>query len=105
MSPEESKKRGVFSILLAVLLLALMVALAGGAALRESVTVDEVSHIGAVVSYLQRRHLRMNLEQPPLPKILAAIPVVIRGVHADYHHISWTISDKFFPSYVGQWIF
>ena len=105
MSPEESKKRGVFSILLAVLLLALMAALAGGAALRESVTVDEVSHIGAGVSYLQRRDLRMNFEHPPLPKMLAAIPVVIRGVHADYQHISWTISDKFFPSYVGQWIF
>src|ERR1041385_6509891 len=91
--------------LLAGLLLVLMAVLAGGAAGRESVTVDEVSHIGAGVSYLQRLDLRMNPEHPPLAKVLAAIPLVIRGVRADYNHISWTISDKFFPAYMGQWVF
>jgi len=101
----ESKKSGLFSALLAVLLLAFMAVLAGGAARRESVTVDEVSHIGAGVSYLQRLDLRMNPEHPPLAKVLAAIPLVLRGVRADYNHISWTISDKFFPAYMGQWVF
>ena len=104
MNPAD-KRQGILSAFLAVLLLALMAALAGGAALRESVTVDEVSHIGAGVSYLQKLDLRMNPEHPPLPKILAAIPLVIRGVRADYNHISWTISEKFFPAYMGQWIF
>jgi len=32
------------------------------------VTVDEVSHIGSGVSYLQKFDLRMNEEHPPLPK-------------------------------------
>ena len=104
MHPED-KPKGILSAILAVLLLALMAALAGGAALRESATVDEVSHIGAGVSYLQKLDLRLNPEHPPLPKVLAAIPLVIRGVRTDYKHISWTISDKIFPAYLGQWVF
>ncbi len=104
MNPDE-KTRGIPFVLLADLLLLLMAVLAGGAALRESVTVDEVSHIGAGVSYLQKLDLRMNPEHPPLPKVLAAIPLVLRGVRADYTHISWTFSEKFFPAYVGQWVF
>ena len=43
-----------------VLLLALMALLAGGSARRESVTIDEVAHIGAGVSYLQKLDMRMN---------------------------------------------
>jgi 4-amino-4-deoxy-L-arabinose transferase-like glycosyltransferase len=83
-----------------------MAVLAGGAALRESVTVDEVAHIGAGVSYWQKLDLRMNEEHPPLPKIWAAIPLVLRGTRADYSHISWTFSErKFFGAYIGQWIF
>src|SRR5215469_9923122 len=82
-----------------------MAVLAGGAALGESVTTDEVSHIGAGVSYLERLDLRMNPEQPPLAKVLAAIPLVSRGVRRDYTHISWRLSEKFFPAYMGQWVF
>jgi Dolichyl-phosphate-mannose-protein mannosyltransferase len=87
------------------LLLMFMAILAGGSALRESVTIDEVVHIGAGVSYLQKLDLRLNEEHPPLPKILAALPLVLRGAHADYSHISWTVSDEFFPAYAGQWVF
>ena len=82
-----------------------MAILAGGSAWRESVTVDEVSHIAAGVSYLQKLDLRLNEEHPPLPKILAALPLVLRGAHADYSHISWTFSESFFPAYAGQWVF
>jgi hypothetical protein len=99
------KPRSIFSGLGAALLLALMAVLAGGAALRESVTIDEVSHIASGVSYLQKLDLRLNPEHPPLPKVLAALPLVLRGVRADYHHISWTISEKFFPAFLGQWVF
>src|SRR5580765_3789947 len=94
----------LFSVLAGVLLI-FMAMLAGGAALRESVTIDEVAHIGAGVSYLQKLDLRLNEEHPPLPKVLAALPLVLRGAHADYSHISWTISEKFFPAYAGQWVF
>ena len=88
-----------------VLLLALMALLAGGAARRESVTIDEVAHIGAGVSYLQKLDMRMNEEHPPLAKVLAALPLVVRGVHADYSSVSWTFSAGLFKQYLGEWVF
>jgi 4-amino-4-deoxy-L-arabinose transferase-like glycosyltransferase len=100
----QNKPSILFSVMAGVLLI-LMAILAGGAAWHESVTIDEVAHVGAGVSYLQKLDLRLNEEHPPLPKILAALPLVLRGAHADYSHISWTISEKFFPAYAGQWVF
>ncbi len=97
-------QHALFSIA-ALLLLLLMAILAGGAALQESVTIDEVAHIGAGVSYLQKLDLRLNQEHPPLPKMLAAVPLVLRGTCADYSHVSWTMSEKFFPGYLGEWVF
>jgi hypothetical protein len=102
---EPPKAQPVWGTALAAALLAFMAVLAGGAALRESVTLDEVSHIGAGVSYLQKFDLRMNPEHPPLPKMLAAIPLVLRGVHADYSHISWTYSESPFGAGLGEWVF
>ena len=101
----ENTRGTLYSVVAGWLLLLFMAILAGGAALRESVTIDEVSHIGAGVSYLQKLDLRLNEEHPPLPKVLAALPLVLRGAHADYSHISWTVSEEFFPAYMGQWIF
>ncbi len=98
-------KRNSFAILAAVVLLLLMVVLAGGAALRESITVDELAHIGSGVTYLQKFDLRFNEEHPPLPKIIAALPLVLHGVRADYSHISWTASDNFFAAFLGEWVF
>ena len=89
----------------AIALLFVMAMLAGGAALRESVTIDEVSHIASGVTYLQKLDLRFNEEHPPLAKIIAALPLVWRGAHADYSHISWTASDSFMSAYLGQWVF
>src|ERR1022692_3472472 len=88
-----------------VLLLALMALLAGGSARRESVTIDEVAHIGAGVSYLQKLDMRMNEEHPPLAKVLAAVPLVVRGVHADYSQGSWTFSAGLFNQFFGEWVF
>jgi 4-amino-4-deoxy-L-arabinose transferase-like glycosyltransferase len=83
-----------------------MALLADGAARRESVTFDEIAHIGAGVSYLQKLDMRMNEEHPPLAKVLAAVPLVVRGVRADYSHISWTFSGSgLFKQYLGEWIF
>ncbi len=89
-----------------VLLLLMMALLAGGAAWRESVTVDEVAHTGAGVSYLQKRDMRMNEEHPPLAKVLAALPLVLRRAHADYSDVSWTFSGEgMFNQYLGEWVF
>jgi len=89
---------------LAALLLLLMAILAGGAVRRESITVDEVPHLGAGVSYLQKLDLRMNEEHPPLAKALAALPLVLRGVHADYSSVPWTFSAGWFQSVMGEWV-
>jgi 4-amino-4-deoxy-L-arabinose transferase-like glycosyltransferase len=83
-----------------------MAVLAGGAAIRESVTIDEVAHIGAGVSYLQKQDMRMNEEHPPLAKILAAAPLVFRGVRADYSQLAWTFSGSgLFKQMLGEWVF
>src|SRR5947207_5488281 len=89
----------------AISLLIAMFFLAGGAALRESATVDEVAHVGAGLSYLQRLDLRLNPEHPPLGKVLAAIPLALRGAHADYSGPAWTVSDGFFAAFGAEWIF
>src|SRR3954470_2986497 len=86
-------------------LLIAMFFLAGGAALYESATVDEVAHVGAGLSYLQRLDLRLNPEHPPLGKVLAAFPLAIRGAHADYSSPTWKLAVDFFPAYGAQWIF
>jgi Dolichyl-phosphate-mannose-protein mannosyltransferase len=91
------------SVVLAALLLLLMAILSGGAAYRESITVDEVAHIGGGVSYLQKLDLRMNPEHPPLAKILAALPLVLRGVCADYSDLSWDFSGHSFGMMLGEW--
>ncbi len=89
----------------AVLLLVMMALLAGGSVRRESVTIDEVSHAAAGVSYLQKLDLRLNEEHPPLAKALAAVPLVLRGAHADYSNTAWRFSNGLFTQYMGQWVF
>src|SRR6185437_763706 len=56
--------------LIAALLLVMMAWLAWGAALKESVTFDELAHVGAGLSYWQTFDLRLNEEHPPLAKLL-----------------------------------
>src|ERR1039457_5159036 len=91
--------------IMAILLLAMMFLLAGGAALRESVAVDEVAHIGPGVSYLQALDMRFNEEHPPPAKVLAALPLMARGIHAHYSGTICNSSREFFPAYLGEWIF
>ena len=93
------------SVVAVGLLLAFMALLSGAAARRESVTIDEIAHIGAGVSYLQKLDLRMNVEHPPLAKVLAALPLVLHGIHADYSHVSWTFSSKGVNEFLGEWVF
>ena len=80
-----------------------MAILSGGAARRESIAFDEVAHIGAGVSYLQKLDMRINPEHPPLAKIVAAIPLVVRGVRADYSDVSWSVSGHGWGNMMGEW--
>lgn len=89
----------------AAALLAAMFLLAGGAALRESVTVDEFAHVGAGLSYWQRLDMRLNGEHPPLGKLLAALPLVIMGTRADYSSPAWREARDFYFAYFAQFAF
>src|ERR1035441_427277 len=90
----------------AAFLLAALAALAGSAAFRESVAMDELAHIGAGVSYWQKLDLRMNMEHPPLVKLLAAAPLVALGVRADYSGYTWTWSGRGpFNPMLAEWPF
>jgi len=101
-----SRSHSLFFSAVAGLLLLMMAVLSGGAARRESVTIDEVAHIGAGLSYVQKLDLRMNEEHPPLAKVLTGISLALRGTRADYSHVSWTASRQFLPhAFLGQWIF
>lgn len=91
--------------LAAAALLGAMFLLAGGAALHESATVDEVAHMGAGMSYWQRLDLRFNGEHPPLGKALAGLALVLRGTRADYSSPAWQISTDFFNAYGAQYVF
>src|SRR5437588_11654625 len=77
-------------------LLIMMFFLAGGAALHESTTVDEVAHVGAGLSYLQCLDLRLNPEHPPLGKALAALPGHARST-CRLLKCSLEISSRFLP--------
>jgi Dolichyl-phosphate-mannose-protein mannosyltransferase len=100
-----AKPKDLWFSFIAIALLLLMAILGGTAAWHESITIDEIAHIAAGVSYLQKLDLRLNEEHPPLAKVLSALPIVARGAHADYSHISWVVSQKFFPAYIGQFVF
>jgi len=49
--------------------------------------------------------MRLNEEHPPLAKVLAAVPLVLRGVRADYSDISWNFSNGWFNAVLGEWPF
>ena len=90
----------------AVILLAALAGLAGSAAFHQSVAIDELAHIGAGVSYWQKLDLRMNPEHPPLAKLLAAAPLVLRGVRADYQSYTWNWSGQSpFNPMLAEWPF
>jgi len=97
--------RNASAPLTASALLALMGLLAGGAAMRESATYDEVEYIGSGVSHWQRLDLRLSQEHPPLARLMATLPLAVRGVRADYSRAEWTMSGNLFKAYVGQLYF
>jgi 4-amino-4-deoxy-L-arabinose transferase-like glycosyltransferase len=60
-------------------LLALHYSLAARSLLQENPTVDEVVHLPAGVTYWQKGTFRLYHHNPPLVKLVAALPVVLAG--------------------------
>jgi hypothetical protein len=71
-----------------------------GSMRNESVTTNEVAHLPAGLSYLQRLDARMNIEHPPLIKVIAALPVVLLHGKADYNDPIWNASDREKTEYI-----
>jgi hypothetical protein len=63
-----------------VLLLGIFFFLSFGSLLRESVTVDEFYHLPSGYSYLKTGTFRLGSNNPPLAKMLAAVPLLLRNV-------------------------
>jgi Dolichyl-phosphate-mannose-protein mannosyltransferase len=57
---------------------------------RESATFDEGAHLPAGYTYLALGDHRLNPEQPPLVKVLAALPLLPLHPVVDTGHVSWT---------------
>ncbi len=55
---------------------------------RKSPTVDEVAHLPAGITYWQKRTFALYHHNPPLVKLLAALPVLAAGAEVDYSR-SW----------------
>ncbi|MGA7412159.1 MAG: glycosyltransferase family 39 protein [Bryobacteraceae bacterium] len=103
MIPARDRRLG--GIFAAILLLAFMALLSFGAVLHQSPTFDEVAHIGAGLSYVQKLDLRMNPEHPPLAKALTGLALTLRGTKADYAGPAWTNSKDFMFAFLGEWSF
>ncbi len=74
--------------------------LAGSSARQDTLTTDEDPHIGAGISYVTQRDMRLNPEHPPLMKDLAALPLVfIKDLNVPTNNKSWT------EDLNGQWDF
>ena len=71
------------------LLLALMAVLAIASSRQQSPTYDEVVHVPSGLSYLQKQDARLNIEHPPLLKIIAALPLLFSDARANYNDRSW----------------
>ena len=66
-----------------ILLLAVHAGLAVDSLLKENPTVDEVAHLPAGVSYWQTGTFALYHHNPPLVKLIAALPVIAGGVKTD----------------------
>lgn len=76
-------------ILAVVLLLSVHTALAVRSLIGENPTVDEVIHLPAGVTYWQTGSFRLYHHNPPLVKLIAALPVVASSPAVDYRSQFW----------------
>jgi hypothetical protein len=84
----------------ATVIIALAVVLAITSEWNDSIIVDEVPHIGAGYSYLEKGDMRLNPEHPPLPKDIAAIPLLFLNLDKS------AFDTKFWQTDInGQWEF
>lgn len=90
--------------LLAALLLVIQGSLAVLSLVQENPTIDEVAHLPAGVTYWQTGSFRLYPHNPPLVKLLAALPVVWAGPSMEraYERPSWRNEPPLHPSFAHE---
>jgi len=81
-------KRELVWFLCAALIVA-FVFISTAAMRKESPCADEVAHLSAGVTYWEKLDMRLNLEHPPLLKLIAGGFAKLAGAHGDYETPSW----------------
>ncbi|MDR3622086.1 MAG: glycosyltransferase family 39 protein [Paludisphaera borealis] len=91
-SPAPARREVVWIGLAVAGLLAVHLALAERSLITENPTVDEVVHMPAGITYWQKHTFRLYHHNPPLIKLIAALPVVMSNPVMDplYQMKSWT---------------
>ena len=94
-------------ILVFTIFAGLFFSLAAYSAGRKSATNDETAHIAAGYAALKTGDYRLNPEHPPLIKLLAAIPLAVRGARLDLSEASWSEvgAGKLGWRHIEQWYF
>jgi hypothetical protein len=90
-----SPRSRAWTILAVIGLLVLHYGLAARSLLLENPTVDEVVHLPAGITYWQKGTFRLYHHNPPLFKLVAALPVLLAGPTTEplYASPSWTSRD------------
>ena len=97
--PVQVSRRGAFVVLALLSLQFLVLGLVQ--AWRDSPTYDEKYHLSGGVTALTEHQLRLTPEHPPLPKVLAALPVLV--THPEIPHgRTWARGDGF--TYPDQFV-
>lgn len=81
--------------ILATLLLLTFCGLAGSSLINQSVTTDEVTHIGAGLSYWKTGDFRLNPEHPPFIKLLSTLPLHLSDLAVDTRSSFFQANDQF----------
>ncbi len=102
-NPPPARIRPLFLTLIVGLMLAAHVGLANLSLRTENPTVDEVNHLPAGLTYLQTGKFKVYHQNPPLFKLIAALPVLWSGVETGplYESATWK-SYAPAPAYFGH---
>src|SRR5215470_13967162 len=92
MSPDSPWTKGEKGFVLLTLLLFAL--LSFGSLRSQTLTVDELVDVPSGLRYWQKRDSRLNVEHPPLLKMISAVPLLFAHVHVDYSDPSWCASGE-----------
>lgn len=89
MQTDEKRLQTDYWPILIFLLLGVFFVMSVTSMKKKSATSDEPVHLAAGYSYLKTGDYRMNLEHPPLMKILNALPLLVFNPSLPLEHFSW----------------